>query len=443
MTFFLFLLVNATLFLRPTDMFPALANLPVYAFLMTACCIGALRQIVAQLEWRPLIRQPITICVVGLFVAVLLSHLSHFYFYGIRESAIPFLKTALFYLVFVGIVNTPRRLRQVLLTVAVSASLMVTLCVIDYLEIVDFSFVTHLTDWGEAPSEMDVEGSRILRMRGTGLFEDPNDISLVIVSASVLCAYFFAEKSIGVVRWLWLVPIASMGVGLFCTHSRGGLLAAGAAVLSCLVFRYGRTVAIAAALIGACTLPLVAGRQGRIDLSSGTGQDRIQLWSEGLTELKSANILFGIGMGQYADLAGLVAHNSYVHAYVELGFFGGTLFFGCVFFSGLALYRMPQTLVPRTLVSRVDPGLVRFHPFAVALLAVWATGMLSLSRCYVAPTYLVFGLMAAYSNLVSCQLTSREAFTVWDRPHVTRLVAGSCALLAGLFVFVRLFVNWG
>ena len=37
-----------------------------------------------------------------------------------------------------------------------------------------------------------------------------------------------------------------------------------------------------------------------------------------------------------ADLAGLVAHNSFVHAYVELGFLGGTFFFGCFLFAGLA-----------------------------------------------------------------------------------------------------------
>ena len=35
-------------------------------------------------------------------------------------------------------------------------------------------------------------------------------------------------------------------------------------------------------------------------------------------------------------LAGLVAHNSFVHAFVELGLFGGTFFFGCFFFTALS-----------------------------------------------------------------------------------------------------------
>lgn len=436
MIFFVFLLVNATLFIRPTDMFPALENLPIYGVLITICCLGALRQMTAQVTWRSLIRQPTTLCVLGILIAGVLSHLTHVYGYGIRESGIPFFKTVLYYLALVGIVDTPRRLRLLLMTLAASASLMVSLCVVDYAEIVDFPFVTHHSDWEVAPTET-IEGIRVLRMRGTGLFQDPNDVSVVIVMASALCAYFLTDRRMGTNRWLWLLPIAVMLAGLLFTRSRGGLLTAGAAGLAFVLYRYGRKPAIAVALLGVCAMSLVAGRQGKIELSQGTGQERIQLWSDGLNALKSADFLFGIGMGRYADVAGLVAHNSYLHAYVELGFFGGTLFFGCVFFCCLALHRMHLAFT-----TQVHPELVRLHPYLAAIVAGWGVGMFSLSRCYVVPTYLVFGMVTAYVNLVRTQLYPRRLLAAWDQQHVTHLVAGSGALLAGLFVFVRIFVRW-
>ncbi len=437
MTFFLFLLVNATLFLRPAELFPDLAQLPIYETLMISCCIGAFERMKRQLTAESLMRQPITVCVLGLWAAVVLSHLSHFFLYGVRETGVIFLKTVVYYLMFVALVDTPQRLRQLLLTVAGCASLMVALCVIDYVELVDFEFVTHISDSDDDFSETGEE-ARVLRMRGTGIFQDPNDISLVIVCAGVLCTYFLFDRKAGWRRLVWCAPLAVLATALLCTRSRGGLLAAGAAAITVLMFRYGKTAAIVGGGLAGGIMSLIAGRQANINLGGGTGQERIRMWAEGLDALKSPDILFGIGMGEYADLAGLVAHNSFVHAYVELGFFGGTLFFGCFFFAALALHRLSQTTA-----GEIDADVARFLPYMAAALAGWATGMLSLSRCYVVPTYLMFGLTTAYLNLASRRRAADRPPIVWNQAWVTRLVAGSAVVLAGLFVFVRVFVRWG
>jgi len=187
-------------------------------------------------------------------------------------------------------------------------------------------------------------------------------------------------------------------------------------------------------------MPLVANLQANIGLGEGTGQDRIQLWAEGLTEIKSAQILFGIGMNKYADIAELVAHNSFVHAYVELGFFGGTLFFGCFFFAALALYRLLRA--PPECHERFEPELVRFAPFLAAILLATTVGLFSLSRCYVVPTFLVFGIAAAFINLTRFRRPAARPVVMWNQFHVTRLVGSSGALLAGLFVFTRLFARF-
>ena len=74
-----------------------------------------------------------------------------------------------------------------------------------------------------------------------------------------------------------MIPLAILVTGLSCTRSRGGMLAACAAVGILVLFRYGRKVAIAMGVLGLAALPVLAGRQANIDLSDGTGHQRITL----------------------------------------------------------------------------------------------------------------------------------------------------------------------
>jgi O-antigen ligase len=66
-------------------------------------------------------------------------------------------------------------------------------------------------------------------------------------------------------------------------------------------------------------------------ISTETGSDRTELWSEGLQILKFHPV-FGVGLGSFPDYCngcGLTAHNSIVACAAELGSFG--LFFWCLF----------------------------------------------------------------------------------------------------------------
>lgn len=427
----LFTLTTATLFLRPAELFIAFADWPIYETLILATLVLTIQSLQGHFVWYYLQRQPITLCVVGVLFAVILSHLQHIYLSGAIDGATLFLKTLIYYGLLVTVVNSPSRLRGFMMTVAIGATTMVALCVLDYFEIFDFEFIQHLDDFDGVTDEDEVITT--LRMRGTGIFQDPNDLAAVIVVAGILCTYFLTDQSFDNLRFGWLIPMAVLVTGLLCTKSRGGLLACAVTGLVFTGLRYGRKVAVVCAILGACLLPLIAGRQTEIDLEDGTGQDRIQLWRDGFDAIKSPDFLFGVGQSNYYDVVGLVAHNSYIHAYVELGVVGGTMFFGCFFFSALQLYRM----------SRIPEGvlcdeLVRMKPFIVSLLVGWATALFSLSRCYVVPTYLVFGTCAAYLNLVWIHTESGEPLVVWDRFHLFRLVSASACTFAGLYVLTAL-----
>ena len=316
--------------------------------------------------------------------------------------------------------------------VAVTATLTVFLCVIDFLGVIDLQFIQHTAEnYGTSSSGYDL---RIRRMRGTGIFSDPNDISLLIVLTGVICSSFLTNKERGAARFGWLIPLAILVTGLSCTRSRGGMLAACAAVGILVLFRYGRKVAIGMGVLGLAALPVLAGRQANIDLSDGTGHQRITLWRDGLAALRSKDLIFGTGHDSYEDLAGLVAHNSFIHAYVELGVIGGTFFFGMFFFCVLGLFRLNKS------DWQIEhPQQARFLPYMAAMGAGWTIGLMSLSRCYTVSTLMLLGLGAAFLNLAGWNLRPRRLVIEWDRPHIQKLLVCSAGFFVALNIFVRVF----
>lgn len=436
LAFLLFMLVNATVFLRPAEIVPELLGLPIYEGLIFSCLALSVNVVWDELQPRKLFHNPLTICVMGIWLACALSHVTHGALRDVKESVVLFFKTALYFLLLITCVDTPARFRWFLFGTVTCAIVMVGLCVVDYVGWIDYTFVTHITDRDGEDETGEVE--LVWRMRGTGIFEDPNDISLLIGASIILCGYFLNDRAFGFLRGLWLMPMGMLFTGLLFTRSRGGLLSLAAGLLTYVMLRFGRGWSILVGALGVLALPILAGRQSDIDLEDGTGQERIQMWAEGLDAIKSSDIFFGIGQGLYADLAGLVAHNSYVHAFVELGFFGGTFFFGLFFFSGLALYRVtdPQ-------MKLRHPELKRFAPYLAAILAGWGVGLFTLSRCYVVPTYMVFGMVASFLALAGPRLNPGCWLVAWDRPHVQKLLMGSAGLLAFLYVFVKVFARFG
>jgi hypothetical protein len=409
-----------------------MADWPVYECLILGTFALAFQSFTGHFRWFMLARQPVTLCVVGVFIAIALSHIQYIYLGGVLDSGTLFLKTLIYYGLLVTTVNSPGRMKIFMFTVAICAATMVTLCVLDFYEIFDFEFIQHLDDVDGLTDEDEV--IFVKRMRGTGIFQDPNDMAMVICATGVICSYFLTDASLGKIRLAWLIPMVILFIGLLSTKSRGGLLACGIAGLTILSVRYSGKVAFAAALTGICILPLVAGRQADIDLEEGgTGHERITLWRDGLEELKSPAILFGTGQGSYPDIAGLVAHNSFVHSYVELGLFGGTMFFGLFFFIGMQLYRMGRLPEPV-----LNEELLRMRPYICGMIAGWCMSIFSLSRCYVVPTYLMVGCCAAYLNLVWIHTPSGEPLVIWNRVHAMRLSIASATAFCGLYVFTAI-----
>ncbi|MGE5611649.1 MAG: O-antigen ligase family protein, partial [Bacillota bacterium] len=180
---------------------------------------------------------------------------------------------------------------------------------------------------------------------------------------------------------------------------------------------------------------IFAGRATSISASEGTGQDRIKIWSDGFQLFKRSPV-FGVGMNRYLEEVYIVAHNSFIHSYAELGFFGGTLFTGAFYYALQSLYQ-----IGREAVAPADSDLLRLRPFILAVVTAYVIGYMSLSRCYSVPTFLVLGLVTAYLRLVSL-------YSMVEAPRLNfRLVLNciwvSCGFVIAAYLFVRAFARFG
>lgn len=458
MGYLFFLLANAMLFIRPSELYPALGDLQVYLAFIIFALIFSIQGIHNQLSFKALTQQPVNLCALGVTLCVLLSRLTTGNFKELDTAFIGMLKVLLYYLVLVANVTSPLRLRYFLMSTAICSTLMIAYTIVDYrsfnaewvnnpalYEVIEQerhlptnerSILRHIPD----RDGVDKYGNEVwfFRICGLGIFHDPNDLSLLIVVTSLISIYFMTDRNSRLIRFLWIVPLLIMALAMYYTYSRGGLLAAMLALLVWLSTRYGGKVALTIGALCIAAVPVALGRAANIDVSSGTGQQRIRIWSDGLSAIRNSRILFGIGEGQYTEVSTHVAHNSYVHAFVELGLVGGTFFFGCFFLPAFTF------LLMKTNKFHIhDSELRRLFPYIASMLACWCMGMCTLSRCYVPPTYMIAGLCASFVNLVGFYRPNPRPLLVLNSRTAQPWVACSFGLLIGAYLFVRMFANFG
>ncbi len=438
--FLLFILVNATLYTRPTDIVPDLQQIELYQYLILPCLLFVIPGVLHQLEARTLIQRPITVCVLGLLLAIPLSWVWNGDLEKAAELGFDFFKVVIYYLILVAVVCSPERLRRFMGWVAVLTAIMAVMSLLHYYEVI------RLTDLKDLKEKDYSSGTglaeQLVRLRGPGrLFGDPNDACAVFVVGLLICCYFLTDRRLGFWRLAWLVPLGLCGYAEVLTYSRGGFLGLMVGLAVLVWRRYGWRQSL---LLGALGVPvllfLIAGRTADLSAASqGTGQERIQLWSIGLQMFKGSPV-FGIGKDQFAVESGdtaLVAHNSFIHCFAELGLLGGICFLGMFYLAFLSLYR-----IGKAKEGAISPELKRLQPFLLAVLAAYAACLLTISRSYIVTTYTVIGMMAAYINVAQAVPAVTITLPQLDGRLLPRLAGASIAFLGCVWVFVRLFVRW-
>ncbi|MFO0966060.1 MAG: O-antigen ligase family protein [Gemmataceae bacterium] len=447
MGFFFFLLVNATLFVRPMEIIPDLEGVKLYEMFILASLVLSLPEIFSYFSTRPLRDQPITICVIGLLVLTVVAQISD---PGemVRHGEY-FAKIFVYYLLAVSLLNTATRMRVFIAWLLCCFVLLTSLTILQYHEVIQ------LTPGGDergAPNKLlELEKDKLTgevvtfgRLQGTGIFSDPNEFCGILATALPLCFWALGSRS-WALRPLWLLLIGLCLYGIALTRSRGGFLGlvAGLGVMAAARVGWKNTL-----LLGALGLPVLffafGGRQTELSATEGTARTRVQLWSEWLMRFRE-NPLTGGGLnlareedlqlGKTADELGHLAHNSYLQAFADWGFLGGTLFLGAFVFAfwGVGRFQRGRVLI-------LDARLRRLQPYLLGSLAAYAASIFSLSMTDRVPSYFMLALGCMFP------LIARSVPPIGPVRVTPRVVLGifglSLAMVAFLYVFVRLFVTW-
>lgn len=429
MSFFLLILVTAILFIRPNDFIPVLESIQLYLIAILACLATSVNVVTEQLSGDSLRRRPITACVFGLFWVTLLSNLCNFRFDGLVNHGIDFVKQTLFYLLVVGLVNSRNRLRCYLLSVAGILIVPIGMALLQHYRYIDlpaFRFV--VVDRSTGGIKVINDG----RMRGSGMFNDPNDVCLLINVGLMLSLYGLLSTRGMLRKILWLAPVVLFVDALRATQSRGGLLGALASIAVLLVSRFGIRKGL---LLASMAVPLVlsqmGGRQVEFDSSEGTAQGRIQLWRSALAVFRTSPIL-GVGTNRTEEFIGKAVHGSFVQTYSDLGFLGGTLWVGAFYHSYRRLFQLQARgrSVP-------DPDLDFMRPFIMAAVTGYVIVMMSTNHPYHVTTYWVLALAAAAICLADKD--QPPPGEVLSGRLIWRLIGASLIFLIAMNVYIRIF----
>jgi hypothetical protein len=455
MQFFLFILANGLLYLRPSEFITDLAAVEIYRYFILACLVVSLPIVIRQLSVRYPGLPPIVSCVFLLLPAVFLSGFFHGNMELIQETVIEYAKVVIYFALLVSLVADTGRLRRFLLWIVLFSAVATFLTVLRYHGDIalpppppklkpDGKEAIHGSNVVDQVRDKESgEMVAVRRICGTGIFNDPNDFALVLVVAIPLCLFLLADPTSATLRPIWLGLLLLFGYALMLTHSRGGFLALLAGLGTLAYLKLGVRKALLLALPLCPVLFLVfAGRMTEISADEGTGQTRIQLWNDALFIFRQSPLI-GIGVENYRQFSSHVAHNSFLHGYTEIGLIGGTLFLGAFYFAVKGLFDLRGQRQAE--LADIDPELHRLYPYLMATVTAYTIGICFLSRCYVVPTFMILGLAVVYLRLYA-QRAGLCATPVLTMPQWRyawpRLAGVSFGFLAVSYTFVRMFVRY-
>jgi O-antigen ligase len=338
LAFFFLFIYTASVLIRPHEMF--LTSLE-WVTIKISIIIAFLSAIVAQ---RPLKIPPQHWMLLLLVPLVIMSgFLNGSGMIGIEQSERLFISALIPLFLFTNCITTLKRQHLLMLICLVAALLMVHNGHVQQTAIQGMGWALDTNSVGYINL-----GER--RITYLGFFNDPNDLGMFLVMNIPFVIYFY-KKSGFLGKILMLLILAALYYGIYLTGSRGTMLGAGALIgVYLVVMNAGPKLFIAIIALAPIAATVVASLQSNIDASA---DGRLEAWYAGILMLLS-NPIFGIGMGQFLEEHGLVAHNSYIHVAGELGVPGYSLWGGALIFTVLTGYLIIRTQIQNSKLDEND-----------------------------------------------------------------------------------------
>jgi len=415
------LLYVAILFIRPQEWVSAIKGLHILDAVVGLALITWLGHLVHS-KWR-FRDAPQNWLMLGLFLAALMSHVRHTYLAALIETFQDFGKVVLLYFLIATLADSVRRVRTVIFVMVVGCLFMAIHGILQAHTGVGFG--------GALPI---VRGD-VVRVRAFGIFHDPNDLSLMLVTVMpFLLSRIFDRESSLAARFASAGAIMPMLYCVYLTNSRGGWLALAvmAMAYAYLYLPYKKIGLALAPLAFAALIALGPSRMDTISTDEPAAWNRIIAWGYGNRMLKRWPV-FGAGKGRFMEFseAGRVAHNSFVHCWGELGLFGYFFWLGLIVASlkdGRALSKIAAEEADQREMARLGKA-------GIAALVGFLSAAFFLSRTYIVPLYLLFALVAALRGVYERDVGPLgSGFVLRDSKYV---LAAELASIPALYVLIR------
>lgn len=370
MAFIILLLYISVIYIRPQEWVPAVYGWPLIDILAILTAFFLLFKI-SQTK-KLILTAPQNLLLLGFLAAIVLSHLSHTYFWGAYNSFIEFSKIVIMFFLFVNVLDSEKKLK-------ISLWLIILLTVVIAVQGIE----QFRTGFGWAGQPLSNEG----RINWVGTFHDANDLALTLVMAIGFLLAFIIGRSKIIMKIFSISLLGILLYALYLTNSRGGYLALAATTIFYFIRKY-KNKFIAVLIGGSLVFAIFAlgpSRLSNISASEESAYGRVESWYEGIQMLKSSP-LFGVGYGMFTDEYRLTAHNSFVLVAAEEGliglFFWMALIYVC--FKGLSI------------LKQRNPRLTNYTAGLEASLFGFMSSAFFLSRSYQAILYIMLALASSF-----------------------------------------------
>jgi putative inorganic carbon (hco3(-)) transporter len=375
MSFISFLLYLIATFLRPQEWVPFFYGSRLVLILSIATLIFLIFERMSKKE-EGLVRVPQNFLILGLFFAVIMSHMAHAYFGGMVEAIGAFYINVILCFLILNVLNTKRKFKIAIWFVIGLITLMAIQGIYQF---------NHGYGWAgqELIRSGDTETGRI---NWVGIFNDPNDLALTfVIGAGIVLAFLFGKSKI-LTKVICAVLLGAFWYGIFLTNSRGGMLALVVIVFFYFVRRSRKFLlgGIIGVLFIVAIFSFSPSRIALLSTAEESAYNRVELWYGGLQMLKS-NPLFGVGYGMFQNDLPQTAHNSYVLAAAELGFIGFFFFMGLIYVSFKEL----------SIIQKFDEKLKKYALGLQSGLIGFCAAAFFLSRTYIILPYILFAFTGA------------------------------------------------
>jgi hypothetical protein len=372
-----------------TDMFPKLGALRIMLWLAFAALLASVPSVV---NGKFPFRAPQVSLMFGLFAAIPLSCLAHFWFGGALSALELFLPAGVVFFLVVANVTTLPRLRLLIIVFVGTCLFLLCRSVAAYYAGDPASDLLLQQAVGWNPAIGDYAGT-LTRIRALGLLSDPNDFAQCLLTALPFLG--LAWRSGRHVRnfIFVLAPASFVLYGVYLTHSRGAVVGLGTIFLLVFLKRLGKTRSIIVAVVLVALLMSPFGGARDTSLNEG-GAGRLVLWGTGISFLISSPI-YGIGYRHFEESSDLTAHNSYVLCFSELGLIGYFFWLGLIVFTVTDLNRVIHALQE----SGEGNERLRYGKVLRASLFAFLVTAWFLSRTYTVTIYLILGMAVAFIRM--------------------------------------------